>query len=133
MVKSDLLFMLDSTLANFVQYQPNRALTIYTKKIILAKLNAEHYVRSNGIGATLLAETYAKEATEQEKKLSKEFSYSCKHFYSNDGNGRLYHTEQDEVTEVTTEKELEDRLSSCITYTEDFMREFSAKRALRFL
>ena len=74
--------------------------------------------------------TYAKEATEQEKKLSEEFSPGCDRFYSNDANGRLYHTEQDEVTEVTTEKELEDRLSSCITYTEDFVRVYSAKRAL---
>ena len=118
------------TLTNTLK--PNRILTYFTQKIILAKLNAVHYARSNGIGAMLLAETYAKEATEQEKELSEEFSSGCKRFYSNDGNGRLYHTEQDEVTEVTTEKELEDRLSSCITYTEDFVREFGVERDLNF-
>ena len=53
-------------------------------------------------------------------------------YYSKDSHGRLYHTEQDEVTEVTTEKELKDRLSSCITYSVDFMREFRVKRALKF-
>ena len=76
-------------------------------------------------------------AIEQETRLSKAFRLTgnsvCNDYYSKDSHGRLYHTEQDEVTEVTTEKDLEDRLSSCITYTEDFLREFSAKRALRFL
>ena len=50
-------------------------------------------------------------------------------YYSNDGHGRLIRTEQDEVT---TEKELEDRLSSCITYAEDFVRQTGVKRTLNF-
>ena len=62
----------------------------------------------------------------------KSSSSSMVNFSSKDSHGRLYHTEQDEVTEVTTEKELEDRLSSCIIYTEDFMRELRVKRALKF-
>ena len=44
--------------------KPNKAATHYTRQIIIAKLHAENYARSNGIGAKLLAETYAKEAAE---------------------------------------------------------------------
>ena len=59
-------FMLD-THANVVN--PNQIATHYTRKIILAKMNAENYARSNGMGARLLAETYAKKATKQENAL----------------------------------------------------------------
>ena len=96
----------------------------------------ERYARSYGARSRQFYETYAKKAIEQETRLSEAFRLTgnsvCNDYYSKDSHGRLYHTEQDEVTEVTTEKELKDRLSSCITYSEDFMREFRVKRALKF-
>ena len=76
--------------------------------------------------------TYAKEATKQENAMSNWFRFHCKMYYSKDSNGRFYRTEQDEVIEVTTEEELKDRLSSCINYTEEFMRVHNAKRTLTF-
>ena len=36
------------------------------------------------------------------------------------------------MIEVTTEEELKDRLSSCINYTEEFMRVYNANRNLTF-
>ena len=106
--------------------------TYCTRHIIIAKLHAENYARSNGVGAKLLAETYAKKAAEQEKALIKQYRYDCNFYYSKDSHGRFYRTEQDEVIEVTSEEELEDRLSSFINYTEEFMRAHNAKRALMF-
>ena len=82
--------------------------------------------------ARRLAETYAKEATEQENGLSNWFRFHCKMYYSKDSNGRFYQTAQGEVIEVTTEEELEDRISSDINYTEEFMRFQNAKRTLTF-
>ena len=43
--------------------------TYYTRRIILAKMHAENYATSNGIGARLLAKTYNKKATEHENAL----------------------------------------------------------------
>ena len=75
---------------------------------------------------------YAKKAAEQEIDLIQNFRFSCKYYYSKDSHGRFYLTEQDEVIELTTEEELEDRISSYINYTEEFMRVHNAKRALTF-
>ena len=76
--------------------------------------------------------TYDKEATKQEKTLSKAFWFFCYLYYSKDSNGRFYRTEQDEVIEVTTEEELKDRYSSCINYIDDFMRVCNARRNLTY-
>ena len=121
--------------------KPNRNATCITRQIILAKISAENYADYagwHGINARSkrLHDTFAKEAIKQETRLSEAFRLTgnsvCNDFYIKDGHGRLYHTEQDEVTEATTEQELKDRLSSCITYSEDFMRELRVKRALNF-
>ena len=123
-------FMLD-TPANCMK--PNRNATYITRQIILAKISADRY-SCDRYGKLYCA--YIGKANRLQTRLSEAFRLTgnsvCSDYYSKDSHGRLYHTEQDEVTEVTTEKELEDRLSSCITYTEDFMREFSVKRALKF-
>ena len=84
---------------------PNYGATNYTRQIILAKMHAENYARSNGIGARLLAETYAKKATEEENRLSNWYWFDCNGYYSKDSHGRFHRTEQDEVIEVTTEEE----------------------------
>ena len=65
------LFMLDN-LANFGN--PNMLATYYTRQIILAKMHAENYARSNGMGARLLAETYTKKATEEENSKGSGFT-----------------------------------------------------------
>ena len=122
-------FMLDN-LANLGK--PNSTATYYTRQIIIAKLRAEIYARSNGIGAKLLAETYAKKAAEQENALIQHYRFNCNCYYSKDSRGRFYRTEQDEVIEVTTEEELEDRIPSYINYTEEFMRVHNVKRTLTF-
>ena len=88
-------FMLDN-LANFGN--PNMMATYYTRQIILAKMH----------------ETYAKKAAELENALIERYRFDCKFYYSKDSHGRFYRTEQDEVIEVTTEEELEDRISSYI-------------------
>ena len=119
-------------LDNPFRAKPNQIATCWTRQIILAKMHAENYARSNGIGARLLAETYAKKATKQENALTQGFRFFCNLYYSKDSHGRFYRTEQDEVIEVTTEEELEDRISSYINYTEEFMRVHNAKRALTF-
>ena len=80
----------------------------------------------------LLAETYAKKAAELENALIERYRFDCKFYYSKDSHGRFYRTEQDEVIEVTTDEELEDRISSYINYTEEFMRVHNAKRTLTF-
>ena len=80
----------------------------------------------------LLAETYAKKAAELENALIERYRFDCNSNYSKDSHGRFYRTEQDEVIEVTTDEELEDRISSYINYTEEFMRVHNAKRALTF-
>ena len=95
-------------------WKPNRHAPYYTRQIILAKLHAENYARSNGTGAKLLAETYAKKAAELENALIERYRFDCKFYYS----------EQDEV--------IEDRISSYINYTEEFMRVHNAKRAFTF-
>jgi len=95
-------FMLD-TPANCMK--PNMHATNITRQIILAKINAEPEFRQQ----------YASVYNE---------------YYKTTSDGRLYHKEQDEVTEVTTKKELEDRLNSCFIYTAEFMREFRVKKAL---
>ena len=95
-------------------------------------MHAENYARSNRVGAKLLAETYAKKAAEQEIALIQQYRQECNYYYSKDSHGRFYRTEQDVVIEVTTEEELEDRISSYINYTEEFMRVNNAKRALTF-
>ena len=83
------------------------------------------------MGAKLLAETHVWRAAELEKGLSYNFWFHCNIYYNNkDSNGRFCRTEQDEVKEVITEEELKDRLSSCINYTEEFMRVHNAKRTL---
>ena len=48
---------------------PNYGATNYTRQIILAKMHAENYARSNAVGAKLLAQTYAKKVAEQENAL----------------------------------------------------------------
>ena len=111
---------------------PNYGATNYTRQIILAKMHAKNYARSNGVGAKLLAETYAKKAAEQENALIQQYRYDCNYYYSKDSHGRFYRTEQDEVIEVTTDEELKDRISSYINYTEEFMRVHNAKRPLTF-
>ena len=50
--------------------KPNWHLTVYTRKIIQAKLHARNYARSNVCGAKLLAEEFAKSATEHERHMS---------------------------------------------------------------
>ena len=50
---------------------PDKIATHNTRRIILAKVNAENYARSNSIGTRLLAEPYAAEATTQEAILSR--------------------------------------------------------------
>ena len=71
-------------------------------------------------------------AAERENALIQRLKSNCKFYYSKDSHGRFYRTEQDEVIEVTTEEELEDRISSYINYTEEFMRVHNAKRTLTF-
>ena len=93
-------------------------------------MRAENYARSNSMGDKLLAETYAKRAAEQENALIQKYRDDCNYYYSKDSHGRFYRTEQDEVIEVTTDEELEDRISSYINYTEEFMRVLNAKRSL---
>ena len=85
-------------------------------------MHTENYARSNGTGAKLLAETYAKKAAEQENALIQQYRYDCNLYYNKDSHGWFYRTAQDEVIEVLTEEELEDRISSYINYTEEFMR-----------
>ena len=112
---------------------PNMMATHYTRQIILAKMHAENYARSNSIGARLLAETHARRATELEKGLSYQFWFHCNMYYNNkDSNGRFCRTEQDEAKEVITEEELKDWLSSYINYTEEFMRVCNAIRNLTY-
>ena len=84
------------------------------------------------MGARLLAETYAKEAAEQEKALIQGFRLYCNLYYSIDSHGRFYRTEQDEVIELTSEEKLKDRYSSCVNYINDFMGVCNAKRNLTF-
>jgi len=80
---------------------PNKMATYYTRQIILAKMNANNYARSNSIGARLLAEKHARRSTEQEKIMSCQFWLHCNIYYNNkDSNGRFCLTEQDEVKEV---------------------------------
>ena len=112
--------------------QPNWHLTEYTRKIIKAKLHARNYTRSNGCGTKLLAKEYAKSATEHERDMCNKFWEECECYYRKDSNGKRYRTEKDEVIEVINEEELKDRLSSCINYTEEFMRVLNAKRTLKF-
>ena len=64
-----------------------------TREIIRAKRHAEHYARSNGMGAKLLNKTYAKKAAEQENALNQEYRFDCKYCYSKDSHGRLYRTD----------------------------------------
>ena len=71
------------------------AATNCTRQIIIAKLQAEKYARSNGIGASMLAEKYAKIASEREEKLPGWFFAKCDWYYSKDRNGKWYRTEQD--------------------------------------
>ena len=97
---------------NFLALFPNYRATNYTRQIILAKMHAENYARSNGVGAKLLAETYAKKVAEQENALINWFRFHCNRYYSKDSHSRFYRTEQDEVIEVTTKEELENRISS---------------------
>ena len=49
-----------------------------------------------------------------------------------DRHGNYVQTEQDKVTEVASKEELDARLSSCIIYTNEFMRVHNAKRTLTF-
>ena len=73
--------------------KPNKVATYYIRKILLAKLHAENYARSNSIGARLLAETHGRRATEQEKGLSYQFWLHCNIYYNNkDSNGWFYRT-----------------------------------------
>ena len=111
---------------------PNTMATYYTRCIILAKMRAENYARSNDVGAKLLSETHAKRAVEHENALIQQYRKDCDNYYSKGSHGRIYRTEQDEVIEVTTDEELEDRISSYINYTEEFMRAHNAKRTLTF-
>ena len=111
---------------------PNKEATYWTKKIILAKMDTVNYARSNSMGAKLLAETHAARAVGLEQYLIHQYRRDCSHYYSKDSHSRFYRTEQDEVIEVTTDEVLEDRISSYINYTEEFMRVHNAKRALTF-
>ena len=122
-------FMLD-TLENWEK--SNKVATYHTRQIILAKMHGKIYARSNGMGARLLAETYDKEAAEKEKALSREFRFFCDLYYSRDSRGRFYRAERDEVMEMTTEEEFEDRSSSCINYAEELMRVHNARRNLSY-
>ena len=123
-------FMLD-TPANCMK--PNRNATYLTRQIILAKMSADRYSLDR---YSMHYCAYFGKAKRLQTRLSEAFSLKgnsiCNDYYTKDGHGRLIHTEQDEVTEVTTEKELEDRLSSCITYAEDFVRQTGVKRTLNF-
>ena len=65
----------------YVLGKSNIYLTIYTRKIIVAKLNAKNYARSNGCGAKLLAKEYVKSATEHEEYLSRQFWFDCDLFF----------------------------------------------------
>ena len=96
--------------------KPNLLTTYCTRQIIMAKLHAENYARSNSSGSKLLVKEYAKSATEHKKNLSRQFWEDCDRNYCKDSNGRFYRKEQDEVIEVTTEKQLKARYSSCINY-----------------
>ena len=108
----------------------NWYLTYFARKIIQAKLHTINYARSDGCGAKLLAEKYAKSATEHERDMSNKFWEECERYYRKDSNGRRYRTEQDEVVEVIsiTEEELKDRYSSWINYIEEFMRVRNARK-----
>ena len=79
----------------------------------------------------LLAEEYAKSATEYESRMSDKFWAECDYsYYRKDRNVMRIRTEQDEVIEVTTEEEKKDRYSSCVNYIDDFMGVRNARRNL---
>ena len=75
--------------------KPNKVATYYTKQIIIAKLRAGYYARSNYIGAKLLAEEHAKIAHKQEAKLTKEWGFHCDFYYNKGRNGELHRVEQE--------------------------------------
>ena len=58
-------------------WNPYTTATNHTRKIIIAKLQAEKYARSDGIGASMLAEKYAKIATEREEDMYRWFFNAC--------------------------------------------------------
>ena len=111
---------------------PHMVATSRTRNIIIAKLQAEKYARSDCIGASMLAESYAKSASEQEEELPGWFFSMCPWYYDRDRHGNYVRMEQIEVTEVVSKEELNARLSSCINYTNEFMRVHNAKRTLTF-
>ena len=58
--------------------KPNMRATYHTRQVILFKMHTEKYARSNGMGARLLTETYAKGAAERENALIQRFKSDCK-------------------------------------------------------
>ena len=118
---------------SYLDIMPNWYLTIFARDIMQSKVQASNYARSNERGARLLAEEYAKSATEYESHMSNKYWSECNYvYYRKDSNGMYTRTVQDEVIEVTTEEELKDRYSSCINYIKDFMRVYNAKNNLTF-
>ena len=97
-------------------WSPYTTAANHTKKVIIAKLQAEKYARSDAIGASTLDEKWTKIASEREEELYTWFFKMCYCYYSKDRNGIYVRTVQDKVTEVTSKEELDARLSSCVNY-----------------
>ena len=58
------------------------------------------------------------------------FTVDCASYYSKEKNSNIYRTEEDEVIEVTTEEQLNTQYSSCINYSDQFVRCINGRRNL---